>query len=312
MQSNLWVQVNETIWEFDNQNPHRVDTQAFAKYEQIKHAQNVGEAKAKGASTWDLNEYFKKQKLRVLEVANPKGKGWKEGVGGKGGGGKKGGGVNPGGGKPGTSLTENSKNEVPVVEEHLFNEVHLGKKIGVHAVVDSAMSEALVEVAVAGSSVKEPSAKQARTETDKHAKLATMKNKISPVRTRTLDFSVATPVAQKPPGIESNTNVAGFAQGENLVTGIGWQASSNIRYGPYPAASSTQEGSHQIRLAAFAQLLDEKLAPIQSYITTLDAKIEQYRQNSQDDMWEMRCRLGDDIEGVAQDLHHKIQQLQFR
>ena len=76
MESNTWAKVDETILEFEVQNPHREGSAAYGKFEAIKQCASVGEAKLKGASTWDLTEYYKKGSLKVLVVAEPKAKGW--------------------------------------------------------------------------------------------------------------------------------------------------------------------------------------------------------------------------------------------
>ena len=61
-----WVKIKETQLKWLD-NPHKVDTESYRKYEQAKDSKSVGEAREKGASAWDLQEWFKKGKLKVVE-----------------------------------------------------------------------------------------------------------------------------------------------------------------------------------------------------------------------------------------------------
>ena len=81
MASVTWVKCDTSRIQLDVGNPHKHDTAAHGKYEQIKWSTTVGEAKKAGASAWDLSEYHKKNKLRVLDVAEGK----SDGLGGGGG-----------------------------------------------------------------------------------------------------------------------------------------------------------------------------------------------------------------------------------
>ena len=45
MESNTWAKVDETILEFEVQNPHREGSAAYSKFEAIKQCSSVGEAK---------------------------------------------------------------------------------------------------------------------------------------------------------------------------------------------------------------------------------------------------------------------------
>ena len=93
MESFTWTKEGPTLLEFDDSNPHKSGTAAYAKYEAIKTCGSVQEVRKKGGSAWDLADYHKKGKVRVLEVVRPKvSKGWGKDGGGKGGkeGGKKG------------------------------------------------------------------------------------------------------------------------------------------------------------------------------------------------------------------------------
>ena len=52
------------------------------KYEAIKSCGSVQEVRTKGGSAWDLADYYKKGKVRVLEAVRPKSvKGWGKGDG---------------------------------------------------------------------------------------------------------------------------------------------------------------------------------------------------------------------------------------
>eukprot|EP00973_Karenia_brevis_P043215 5987192-Karenia_brevis.AAC.1 len=98
-----WTKDGSTIIEFDEENPHKEGTAVYQKYEAVKVAGTVGEAKEYGAYAYDLGEWFKKGKLRVLEKVESKGGpsgGGKGGFGGKrkDGGGGAGGGTGTGGG----------------------------------------------------------------------------------------------------------------------------------------------------------------------------------------------------------------------
>ena len=70
-----WVKSGETIIEFDMENPHKQNTNVFQKYESVKEAKTVAEAKEKGAKAWDLVDWYKRGSLKVLVKVEPKGKG---------------------------------------------------------------------------------------------------------------------------------------------------------------------------------------------------------------------------------------------
>eukprot|EP00973_Karenia_brevis_P013911 1886630-Karenia_brevis.AAC.1 len=67
----------------DNEaHPHREGTVAWEKYESVKAAGTVSEAKKYGACAYDVGEWCKKGKLRILEKLESKGG---SGLSGKGG-----------------------------------------------------------------------------------------------------------------------------------------------------------------------------------------------------------------------------------
>eukprot|EP00973_Karenia_brevis_P055776 7758595-Karenia_brevis.AAC.1 len=62
---------------FDQVNPHKADTAAFKKYEVLKTAGTVAEARRLGASKWDLGIYLEKGTMTVMgteEVAETPGR----------------------------------------------------------------------------------------------------------------------------------------------------------------------------------------------------------------------------------------------
>ena len=270
MDQQAWTRNDSTILEFVESNPHKVSTAAHAKYEQIEASGTVGEAKAKGASMWELAEYFKKGSLRILEVAVPKMKGWGpskkglvmssmmgKGVGMKGGGGgevedgkgkieeeereKRGRGGGGGkekrgeieGGGEGGKDNENKK-------KHEHQEVSHGGKHDHH------MTAAASSEGHSGSALK-PSSKHIKLDPGIVKKMEQVKQSITPVRQ--LNFSMATPVSQQH---------AGF---------------------PFTDSQGTEEGTEgsrrAISLQDFGKMLDEKLAPINSYIRDVDARIQE-------------------------------------
>eukprot|EP00973_Karenia_brevis_P030112 4149591-Karenia_brevis.AAC.1 len=90
-----WVKVGETPIEFAAENPHQKDSKIFHKYEGVKKAGSVAEAKTMGAKAWDLVDWHKRGYLRVavkagVEVEEARG-------GGEGGGGDRTGGRAKGG-----------------------------------------------------------------------------------------------------------------------------------------------------------------------------------------------------------------------
>ena len=94
MLSHTWTKNDATLLEFDNDNPHKEGTAAHVKYEKFKFADSVADAKSAGASAWDLADYYKKGKLKILEQVPEKGggeggKGWKSNQGRIGGGGRR-------------------------------------------------------------------------------------------------------------------------------------------------------------------------------------------------------------------------------
>ena len=65
MEEYSWTGVNDTILEFSGQNPQKPSTLSHAKYEAIKTATTVGQAKQLGASAWELAQWFKKDAMRI-------------------------------------------------------------------------------------------------------------------------------------------------------------------------------------------------------------------------------------------------------
>eukprot|EP00973_Karenia_brevis_P090642 12403535-Karenia_brevis.AAC.1 len=61
-----WTKDDGVAIEFEESNPHRSGTAAWEKYEAAKVANTVGEAKEYGAYAYDLSEWHKKGKIKVL------------------------------------------------------------------------------------------------------------------------------------------------------------------------------------------------------------------------------------------------------
>eukprot|EP00973_Karenia_brevis_P095421 12427241-Karenia_brevis.AAC.1 len=61
-----WAKMGDTQIQFEEQNPHSKESTIYQKYEGVKGAGSVGEAKEKGAKAWDLLDWYKRGCLRVL------------------------------------------------------------------------------------------------------------------------------------------------------------------------------------------------------------------------------------------------------
>ena len=68
-----WAKISETIIEFETENPHQKASKIAAKYDSIKMAKTVGEAKERGAKAWDLVDWYKRGALKVLVELESKG-----------------------------------------------------------------------------------------------------------------------------------------------------------------------------------------------------------------------------------------------
>ena len=78
--------------------------------------------------------------------------------------------------------------------------------------------------------------------------------------------------------------------------------------------NNTNTGNHieKSTMDEFARLLDQKLAPINTYITSIDQRLEQYRLDHEQSIWDVRCKVGEDIDAVAEDSHNACQLLEQR
>eukprot|EP00973_Karenia_brevis_P068813 9567129-Karenia_brevis.AAC.1 len=52
------------------ENPHQKDSKIFVKYESVKSARSVGDAKDKGAKAWDLVDWHRRGSLQVVTKAD--------------------------------------------------------------------------------------------------------------------------------------------------------------------------------------------------------------------------------------------------
>eukprot|EP00973_Karenia_brevis_P032935 4547221-Karenia_brevis.AAC.1 len=87
MSGEEWAKNADTQVVFADQNPHAKDSKIFQKYEGVKGARTVGEAKDKGAKAWDLVDWYRRGSLRVMVKEEPvteKGGGAGDGAGGTG------------------------------------------------------------------------------------------------------------------------------------------------------------------------------------------------------------------------------------
>ena len=191
MSNNQWSHVDSTMIEFVNDNPHREGTAAHGKFNTIKSCVTVGEAKSHGSSAWDLAEYYKKGKLKVLEVVPMQGKGGAAGgdggrvaVKGGGGGGKvkgEGKGKEGGKGEDGEGSAEGGGGGGKGQAQGVGG--GFGKQVPVVSKSDVSMSPAgSCEVAITTAAEKADTSKHLRLEPGVAEKLAQVKMQLTPIK----------------------------------------------------------------------------------------------------------------------------------
>eukprot|EP00973_Karenia_brevis_P036895 5083988-Karenia_brevis.AAC.1 len=71
---------------------------------------------------------------------------------------------------------------------------------------------------------------------------------------------------------------------------------------PIPANNDLPNSGYvakQVTIAEIASLLDEKLAPVTTSINQIERKLEAYREQSQQEIWEVRCTIQDELHEVV-------------
>eukprot|EP00973_Karenia_brevis_P013517 1835236-Karenia_brevis.AAC.1 len=65
-------------------------------------------------------------------------------------------------------------------------------------------------------------------------------------------------------------------------------------------------------LEAMSKLFDQKLGPIVHGMSQIEQQLQKFREECKEEIWEVRCRLQDEMQVISQDWHREFNQITYR